>query len=743
MKHFSPIEKKSVFCDDLGVYIVTVHPIQRSAFKETLTYWSPHKFDVGSVIFVPLKNKSTLALVENCVSAEEAKANIKNAEFVTRKIESKKTVTAVCPALIRSCQSVSKEFAYPVGSIIKTIIPECAISYAEELINKRTKNHNGGDKADSKTNISSKKDTHDGDKNVAIAENMDKEESVEIKHHLEKNKNVGGANVGGAKDNDNKDNYDKYNDDRDADEKDNDNDWNIEPSSRDIYAFQTNTADRYGTYKSIIREEFAKKKSVIIIAPTVNSAEEIFNELSRGISDYTYILHGGLNKKKQTETWDKALNDVHTIALITTPSFTGLPRADIATIIVEKESSRSYITMFKPFFDYRFLFEKWSKELRARLIYGDVLLRVETLYRRERGEIYDFFPISMRIEKRPNTIIIDMSEILRKEKARKEKDKVNSKNNLIYSEELESQVEYAGKKNEKIIIFTARRGLAPQTVCGDCGTTVTCSVCEAPVVLHNSKVESKRYFLCHHCGRERSALEGCKNCTSWKLITLGIGSDTIYEETLKRFPNRKIFRLDRDTAKTDKQARDIAKKFDETTNGILVGTEFSLNYLKPIKHVAVASMDSLFSLPDFRINERICHILLQAQVLAEEYLLIQTRNAGHPLLGYIQSGNLNDFYKSELSDRKELSYPPFATFIKITIESDKGRAAKEMGKLQTWLEKWNPTIFPAFIPSVGGKSILHMLISMNPKAWPDEELRNILTNLPPDFTVSVHPESLL
>lgn len=659
------------------MYIVTVHPIARNSFKETLTYWSPHNFSAGSIIFVPIKNKNVLALVEACVNAQEVKANIKNAEFTTRKIESKKTITAVSPSLIKACQSVSKEFAYPIGSIIKTIIPECAIAYAEESINKK------GSKAESLINT------------------------------------------------------------KDEETQNTDDDWTVEPSSRDIFVFQTNTADRYGTYKSIIREEFARKKSVIIIAPTVNSAEEIFDELSRGIIDYAYLLHGGINKKKQIEIWDKALNETHTIALITTPSFVGLPRNDIATIVVEKESSRSYLSMFKPLFDYRYLFKKWSKEMKARLIYGDVLLRVETLYKRERGEIFDFFPISMRIEKRPNTIVVDMSEPLRKEKAKKEKDKINSSNNLVFSEELESQVEYAGKKKEKMIIFTARRGLAPQTVCGDCGTTVTCETCEAPVVLHNSKVESKRYFLCHHCGKERSALEGCKNCGSWKLITLGIGTDTIYEEIIKKFPNRPIFRLDRDSAKTDKQARDIAKKFNDSQDGILIGTEFSLNYLNPVNHVAIASLDSLFSLPDFRINERICHILLQAQTLSQEYLLIQTRNATHPLLEYIQSGNLNEFYKSEISARKELDYPPFSTFIKITIEADKATAAKEMGKLQNLLEKWNTTIFPAFIPSVAGKSILHMLITLRPKDWPDDELRHILVNLPPDFTVSVHPESLL
>ncbi len=411
------------------MYILTVHPIQRSAFKETLTYWAPNNFPAGSIIYVPFRNKNILALVESCINATESKADIKNADFVARKIESKKTITAVSPSLIKACQAVSKEFAYPIGAIIKTIIPECALLYAEEILTKKSKNPNDKNHAD-KERSDKNGDATNGKKNESIPESTSKKEPMESEVVLD----------------------------------DEDPDFTDQPSSRDIYVFQTNTADRYGTYKSIIREEFAKKKSVIIIAPTVNSAEEIFEELSRGISDYAYLLHGGINKKKQVETWGKALNENHTIALITTPSFVGLPRTDIATIVVERESSRSYITMFKPLFDYRYLFQKWSKELRARLIYGDVLLRVETLYKRERGEVYDFFPISMRIDKRPNTIIVDMSEPIRKEKAKKEKDKINSKNNLIYSEELESQVEYAGKKREKIIIFTARRGLAPQTV---------------------------------------------------------------------------------------------------------------------------------------------------------------------------------------------------------------------------------------------------------------------------------------
>ena len=93
--------------------------------------------------------------------------------------------------------------------------------------------------------------------------------------------------------------------------------------------------------------------------------------------------------------------------------------------------------------------------------------------------------------------------------------------------------------------------------------------------------------------------------------------------------------------------------------------------------------------------------------------------------------------------RQMLSYPPFSVFIKITIEGPKAHIAEEMEKVEKLLEPWPTSIFPAFIPTVRGHAMLHLLLSVSPDMWPDENLVRTLASLPPAFVVKVNPESLL
>ena len=180
----------------------------------------------------------------------------------------------------------------------------------------------------------------------------------------------------------------------------------------------------------------------------------------------------------------------------------------------------------------------------------------------------------------------------------------------------------------------------------------------------------------------------------------------------------------------------------------MLGTESSLAYLPEVTYSGIASLDSLFSLPDFRINERICHIILRLLEKTSSYVIIQSRNAKNPILKHLMSGNLNSFYREEASAREIISYPPFVTHIKITVEDTKANAAQKMKKLQDILEPFESKglkvmIFPAFVPTVRGKSILHMLLTMQKGNWPDVELQATIAHLPPDYEVRVNPESLL
>lgn len=654
------------------MHIVTVYPIIKGAFKEELTYWSSHSFSIGSIIEVPLRGRSIPALVSEVTHASNAKSQVKQASFVTRKIEKTKELDVVQKECILASVDVSKTYTSSLGSILKACIPT---SILEDSIESKKK----------------------------------RELSVRQKNST---------------------------------------------AVSDVLVFQTNTEDRMGTYKSIVREEFARKRSVLIIAPTVMSVNELHSHLQKGIEEHVVTLHGNLTKKKQVEVWNSTLDREHPVLIICTPLFASIPRTDIQTLILERESSRAYSSIRPPYIDFREYIERYTKHLGARLIYGDTFLRVETLYRREQGELSDFFPVSYRVEKNAELIVVDTS---------KPKEK---KGFQVFSEELTSMIEYTEKKSSRMFIFTSRRGLSPQTVCGDCGKTVACLTCNAPIVLHQKKavqtsdksqghnplgIDPNRFFLCHHCGTERSAVEACSACGSWKLVTLGIGIETVAEELKRHFPKRDVYRLDKDTVQTDKQALAIISEFEKTKDGILLGTESSLAFLPHVEYSAIASLDSLFSIPDFKIHERIAHTLLRIIEKTEKYVLIQTRNPKNTVLKHIQAQNILGLYREEISLRKQLQYPPFVTHIKISVEDTKHEATEKIKKLQALLEdfeqrhsiKIDTLLFPAFVPGARGKSTLHLLLSIKQSSWPDEHIRSLLSSLPKEYQIRVNPESLL
>ena len=153
---------------------------------------------------------------------------------------------------------------------------------------------------------------------------------------------------------------------------------------------QADDDERTSIYKSLIREEFAKKQSIFLCTPTINDAERIAHILSRGIKEHTYILHSELGKKEILSRWKRVLNSKHPVLIIATGTFLSIPREDIGTIIIEKEHSPSYKISYRPFIDIRTFAEIYTKEQNKRLIFADFKLRTETLYRKERKEFTDF-----------------------------------------------------------------------------------------------------------------------------------------------------------------------------------------------------------------------------------------------------------------------------------------------------------------------------------------------------------------
>lgn len=489
---------------------------------------------------------------------------------------------------------------------------------------------------------------------------------------------------------------------------------------------QETDEERFAHYKAIIREEFARKSSVYLCLPTTGDIERAREKLQRGIEDYTFVFHGGLSKKVLGETWEKAIACTHSALIIATGQFFGIPRDDVGTIIVEREHSRSYKTQSRPYIDVRIVAELFAKEIGARIVYGDSLLRVETLWQYKNDETSELTAPKFRPLTSADQHIVDMRK--------------RSEREMSISHELRLLIEQNTTHSGFMFIFVSRRGLAPLTLCSDCGSMIICSRCRAPIVLHSNSTE--RYFLCHRCGEKRSAEEKCKTCSGWRLRTLGIGSELLFEE-IKKIKGSNVFRIDADTTTTHKKASETAATFYNSPGSILIGTEMALPYIDKVTSSAVASIDAMFALPDFRINEKILYILLKIRAATEKDFLIQTRNSKSKIFEFVTQGNLLDFYKSEIADREMFDLPPFSTLIKISLTGTEKLVKEEMAHLKEFLADYSTDFYPAFTPHARGSYTMNALVRLTKGRWIDNTLLEKLLSLPPHFNVIVDPESVL
>ena len=155
-------------------------------------------------------------------------------------------------------------------------------------------------------------------------------------------------------------------------------------------------------------------------------------------------------------------------------------------------------------------------------------------------------------------------------------------------------------------------------------------------------------------------------------MPLGIGTDTVFEEVKKLFPGVKILKLDKEIAKDIKGAEKIIKEFEKDNGTILIGTEMALFYIKEkVSLSIIASFDSLWSIPNFKMGEKIIKLLTSIISKTKNKIIIQTKNDKDATILAVKNETLLYFIREELEDRKNLGYPPFNRFIKISHLGDK------------------------------------------------------------------------
>ena len=98
--------------------------------------------------------------------------------------------------------------------------------------------------------------------------------------------------------------------------------------------FQTNLEDRLSYYKTLIRGQFALRKSIFIVLPTEYDIEIFEKSLSKGVEKFVFSLHGGLKPKEILERYKQIMYSAHGVLVICTPQYLSIPLFNIEYIVI-------------------------------------------------------------------------------------------------------------------------------------------------------------------------------------------------------------------------------------------------------------------------------------------------------------------------------------------------------------------------------------------------------------------------
>ena len=520
-----------------------------------------------------------------------------------------------------------------------------------------------------------------------------------------------------------------------------------EKKNLDIQATQIPFHERVSFYKTLVRENFAKQLSTMIIAPTVIQAEKIFEILQNGIEDRIVVAHSKKTKGALEKTISKIITKKEPLVFVATAPFVSLIRNDWNTIIIEQSSSPYYRYEFGPVFDMRFFVEEMARAAGSRLIYADTLLSLSVRSRVKNYEITDIRS-TWHITKPEDFQLIDMKQTntLPADTPRTQQSIPTKIPFRTLHEKTFELLHQAIARKANTLLVTARKGLAPLTVCGDCGTPVTCPICGTPLVLHRKKTshaeELARIYMCHHCMHTTQPIDRCLQCGSWRLTPLGVSTDSIRLELESTFPKLKTFLIDGDM--TPSVIQKTIKSWKVSEGSALIATPVILSYLDTVDYGCMVSMDSLLSLPSYTSGEFALHTALSFLEKIQVGAIIQTRAKDNEVVQAISTENIFDFIKNELDTRKQFNYPPAKVLLRISLETKKESLKEVASYLETIFKTYDPDILIKRAKKIT-QVIVQAVMKIDLSTWGDFEspIHQTVKDLSREFKKEVNPDTIL
>jgi primosomal protein N' (replication factor Y) len=404
-------------------------------------------------------------------------------------------------------------------------------------------------------------------------------------------------------------------------------------------------------YMELARACLNSGKRVLLLAPEVAIALQLFAEARGFFPDREVLLYHGYQSSRTRETtFARMAEDSEPLLVVGTRSALFLPGPDPGVIILDEEHDGSFKQDERLVYHAKEVGYYRVRRSNGLLVLGSATPDMKTFHAANEQDI-GLVSMTRRIGTTtlPEIRLVDL--------------KTSPAVDGPFAEVCRQELDRALAAGDQIIIMHNRRGYAPVLYCEDCGESAQCPHCRISLTYH----KDVNRMVCHYCGFTRPFPMICDHCGGSIFQPVGAGTEKLEEFLCRSLPEGTgIARLDRDSSRRQGQMEQILEEFARGHQQVLVGTQMLSkgHHFPGVTLVVVVDGDLGLNLPDYRATERTFQLLVQVAGRAGRgekpgTVLIQTRNPEHYCWGFVRNNDYIGFYTQEIERRRRFSYPPF------------------------------------------------------------------------------------
>nr|BBH94003.1 primosomal protein N' [Thermogemmatispora argillosa] len=420
-------------------------------------------------------------------------------------------------------------------------------------------------------------------------------------------------------------------------------------------------------YLQALAALIAQGKRGLVLVPEIAITAQAVQRIAGRFPGRVAIIHSALSPGERYDEW-RRIRAGQVDVVLGSRSALFVPLPDLGLIILDEEHETAYKQEERrPTYHARDVACALGRLLGIPVVLGSATPSVTSFYRAQQGA-YQLLELPERIgAPLPPVEVVDL------------RSELHAGNTSILSRRLHSELERVLAQRQQAILYLNRRGAASCVLCRECGYVAMCEHCDVPLTYH----ATERMLLCHYCNGRHPVLTRCPHCDSHGLRYFGIGTEKVEQAIQQAFPQARLLRWDRDTARTRRAHEELLDRFANHEADILIGTQMIAKGLDlpGVTLVGVVAADIALMLPDFAASERAFTLLTQVAGRAGRgsesgLVIIQTFNPEHFAIETASRHAYHEFYAAEIALRQRYGYPPFRQFVKFTYSHHNRRQAQ-------------------------------------------------------------------